>query len=221
MKDYDRGFWERRWSQAFREHGDRVAQRPPNVHLAAEVGALRPGRAFDAGCGHGSDALWLASRGWQVKAVDFAANALAHARSVAEAMGPNIAARVEWVEADLATWTPRRDEYDLVVCLYVHVAGSVEETVERLATGVTCGGTLLLVGHRPIDPATGAATAAVGQVQVSVEAALAVLDPDQWEIVVAADRQRPTPGTGVDAVIRARRRSATIQPFPHHGHLHG
>jgi hypothetical protein len=57
-----------------------------------------------------------------------------------------------------------------------------------------------------VDPATGAATAAAGQVQVSVEAALAALDPDRWEPVVAEERRRSPAGTGVDAVIRARRR---------------
>ena len=207
MNGYDREFWEARWSQALRERGDRIAQRPPNAHLAAEVGNLRPGRALDAGCGHGSNALWLAARGWDITAVDFATTALAFARSAAEAMGPDVAERIDWVEADLATWTPRRDEYDLVVSLYVHVAGSVEEMVQRMATSVARGGTLFLVGHRPIDPATGAATAAAGQVQVSVEAALAALDPDRWELVVADDRPRPTAGTGVEAVIKARRRS--------------
>ncbi len=127
MSEYDRNSWEERWSQALREHGDRIAQRSPNVHLTAEVGDLRSGRALDAGCGHGSDTLWLAARGWQVTAIDFAARALAYARSTAEAMGPNVAERIDWVEADLAIWTPQRGEYDLVVCLYVHVAGSVEE----------------------------------------------------------------------------------------------
>ncbi len=207
MSDYDRDFWEERWSQALREHGDRVAQRPPTAQLTAEVGDLRPGHALDAGCGHGSDTLWLAARGWQVTAVDFAATALAYARSTAEAEGPDVAERIDWVEADLASWTPQRDEYDLVVCLYVHVAGSVEEMIQRMAAAVVPGGTLFLVGHRPIDPATGAATAAAGQVQVSVEAALAALEPDRWELLVADDRPRPVAGTGVDAVIRARRRS--------------
>jgi 2-polyprenyl-3-methyl-5-hydroxy-6-metoxy-1,4-benzoquinol methylase len=206
MSDYDRNFWEERWSRALREHGDRVAERPPNAHLRTEVGDLPPGRALDAGCGHGSDTLWLAARGWQVTAVDFAATALAHARSTADAIGPDVAERIDWVEADLAAWTPQPDKYDLVVCLYVHVAGSVEEMVQRMATGTARGGTLFLVGHRPIDPATGAATAAAGQAQVSVEAALAALDPNRWELVVADDRPRPTAGTGVDAVIRARRR---------------
>lgn len=130
MSDYDREFWEERWSQALREHGDRVAQRPPSGHLTAEAGDLPPGRALDAGCGHGSDAVWLAARGWQVTAVDFAATALARARSTAEA---------------------RRGRAHL-------------------------------------------------------EAARAVLDPGRWELIVAEDRSRPTAGTGVDAVIRARRR---------------
>ena len=206
MGEYEQTFWEERWSQAVRQHGDRIARRPPSTHLTASVGDLLPGRALDAGCGHGSDTLWLAARGWQVTAVDFAATALAYAKSTAEAMGPNVAERIDWVEADLGTWTPQRAEYDLVVCLYVHVA-SVEEMVRRMATGVACGGTLILVGHRPIDPATGAPTAAAGQVQVSVEAALAVLDPDRWELVIAEDRPRPLTGSGVDAVIRARHRS--------------
>jgi SAM-dependent methyltransferase len=204
---FDRDFWEGRWSQALRERGDVVAKRPPNAHLTEAVGNLAPGVALDAGCGHGSDALWLAARGWQVTAVDFSETALAHARSTAEAMGADVAERVDWVEGDLGTWSPQPGHYDLVVCLYVHVAGSVEEMVQRMATGVAPGGTLFLVGHRPVDPATGSATAAAGQVQVSVEEAVAALDPARWEFVVAEDRPRAMAGTGVDAVICARRRS--------------
>ncbi len=202
MSEYDQNFWEERWAQALCEHGARVTQRPPNAHLTAEVGELLMR-------GSGSDTLWLAARGWQVTAVDFAATALAYARSTAEAMGPEIADRIDWIEADLETWTPAPYASDLVACLYVHAAGSIEELVQRLATGVARDGTLLLVGHRPIDPATGAATAAAGQVQVSVEAALAALDPDRWELLVAEDRPRPVVGSGVDAVIRARRRAWT------------
>ena len=208
MTDYDQDFWERRWAQALQEHGDRISQRPPNIHLTAEVGDLRPGRALDAGCGHGSDTLWLAARGWEVTAVDFAAAALAYGRSTAEAMGPDIAQRVEWVEADLGNWTPEPGRYDLVVSLYVHIAGAVEEMVQRMGTGVAPGGTLLLVGHRPIDPSTGAPTPAAGQVQVSVEEARAALDPQHWQVLVAEDRPRPQAGSGVDAVIRAGRRSS-------------
>jgi 2-polyprenyl-3-methyl-5-hydroxy-6-metoxy-1,4-benzoquinol methylase len=206
---YDRESWEQRWSEALREHGDRVADRPPNSHLRAALGGLRPGRALDAGCGHGAETLWLAERGWRVTAVDFSATALAHARSAAEAA--EVAERIDWVEGDLATWTPQSGHYDLVACLYVHVAGSVEEMVRRMAAGVAPGGTLFLVGHRPVDPATGAATAAAGQVQVAVDTAVAALDPGRWEVVLAEDRPRATAGTGVDAVMCARRASGPVR----------
>jgi SAM-dependent methyltransferase len=204
---YDRDFWEQLWARTLRERTDDVERRPPNAHLTREVSGLKPGRALDAGCGHGSDTLWLAAHGWQVTAVDFSAAALAHARSTAEAAGADVAGRVDWVEADLAAWTPPPGHFDLVVCLYVHVAGSVQEMVRRMGAGTAPGGTLLLVGHRPIDPATGAPTPAAGQQQVSVQATVAALDPHQWKVIVAEDRPRAAAGTGVDAVIRAQRLS--------------
>jgi len=203
---FDRGSWERRWSQALREGAHASAQRPPNAWLLAEAADLRPGLALDAGAGHGAETLWLAAQGWRVTAVDFSRIALDHALSRAKSLGADVAERIEWVEADLATWTPPPDHYDLVTCLYVHVAGSVTGMVRRLAAGVAPGGTLFLVGHRPVDPTTGAPTPAAGQVQVSVDTAVAALDPSRWEIVVAEDRPREAAGTGVDAVVRARAR---------------
>jgi SAM-dependent methyltransferase len=200
----DQDSWERRWTQALREHPDVVAGRPPNPHRVAATGGLRPGLALDAGCGHGAETLWLATHGWRVTAVDFAVTALDHARSSAEAIGADVAERVDWVQGDLASWVPPAGRFDLVTCLYVHMADAVDETVLRLASGVAPGGDLLLVGHRPVDPATGEATAAAGQVQVSVDTA-AVLEPSEWEILVAEDRPRAVAGTGVDAVVHARR----------------
>src|SRR6202171_2563407 len=155
---YDQSFWEQLWSKTWLEHANKVAQRPPNAHLVGEVVNLHPGRALDAGCGHGADTLWLAAHGWQVTAGDFSASALAHCRSMAEAVGADVSERIVWVEGDLATWTAQPGHFDLVVCLYVHVAGSVEEMVRRMASGGAPGGRLFMVGPRSIDPAAGRRT---------------------------------------------------------------
>ena len=200
---FDRDAWERRWEQALREHADVLASRPPNAYLVAEVRDLPPGRALDAGCGHGAEAIWLAASGWEVTAVDFSVTALAHGRSTARTVGADVAGRIDWVEGDLGVWAPEPRRFDLVSCLYVHVAGSVGEMVTRLASGVAPGGTLLLVGHLPVDPATGRPTPAAGQVQVTVPDAVDALDPREWRILVAEERARAAAGTGVDAVVRA------------------
>jgi SAM-dependent methyltransferase len=70
---FDRDFWEARWAQALREHRNAVANRPPNAHFVAEIADLVPGIALDAGCGNGSEAVWLAASGWRVTAVDVSA----------------------------------------------------------------------------------------------------------------------------------------------------
>jgi SAM-dependent methyltransferase len=204
---FDRDSWERRWSEALRAGAHAVARRPPNAYLLAEAAGLRPGSALDAGAGHGAETLWLAARGWRVTAVDFSATALGHARASAERLSADAAGRIDWIEADLVTWAPPPARYDLVICLHMHVAGSVAELVRRLAAGVAPGGTLLLVGHRPVDPETGAPTPAAGQVQICVEEAVAALHPARWEILIAEERTRQAAGTGVDAVVRATARA--------------
>lgn len=204
---FDHDYWDRLWAKTLREQAGKVALRAPNAHLQAELAALPPGRALDAGCGYGAETLWLAARGWHVDALDFSPTALAYGRDLAGRKGQAVARRIDWMEGDLGQWTPAAERYDLVVCLYVHVAGAVEALVRRLAAGVAPGGTLFMAGHRPIDLVTGAATVAASQVQVSVEVALAALDAVAWEILLAEERPRAIAGAGVDAVVRARRRS--------------
>jgi hypothetical protein len=77
----------------------------------------------------------------------------------------------------------------------------------RVARPQLRGPSTMMAMPEAVDPTTGAATAAAGQVQVSVESAVAALDPRRWELIVAQERPRPVAGTGVDAVIRARRLS--------------
>jgi len=72
--------------------------------------------------------------------------------------------------------------------------------------GVVPGGSLFLVGHLPVDPATGKPTPAAGQVQVSVDGALDGLGTSDWDIVLAEERRRAATGSGADAVVLAVRR---------------
>jgi SAM-dependent methyltransferase len=116
----------------------------PNRFVVEELAGLPPGRALDLGTGEGRNAIWLAERGWQVTAVDFAAVGLAKAAKLAEARG----ASVTWVEADLRDYRPSPAGYDLVLLAYIHLVSDEFETLlNTAATALAPGGTLLVIGH--------------------------------------------------------------------------
>ena len=187
---------------------DRVWSGRPNAVLAAEVVDLAPGRAVDLGCGEGGDAIWLAERGWQVTGVDFSETGLA--RAAAHAAERGVADRIEWRQADLRTWTPGGEQWDLVTSHFLHLLddGMLEAT-RQMAGAVAPGGTLLVVGHHPDDAHTGLRWSMPG-VLFTAEELSAALDPGLFDVHVEARRRDETRDDVshhvTDAVLRARRR---------------
>jgi SAM-dependent methyltransferase len=76
-----------------------------------ESGRLQPCRAVDLGCGSGANAVFLASRGFDVTGVDFAASALEKAARLAEAERVH----VDWVRDDLTHLSNLQSGFDLLV----------------------------------------------------------------------------------------------------------
>nr|WP_283137043.1 class I SAM-dependent methyltransferase [Rhizohabitans arisaemae] len=206
-EEFGKEYWEERHRGHLAGHGG-----GPNTQLVAEAADLTPGTALDAGCGRGADAVWLASRGWRVTAVDISGTALRHAREHAETLGPEVASRIDWVEADLAEWTPPENRFDLVSTHYVHPATSRAALFARLAAAVAPGGTLLVVGHHPSDPHAGGAHGPAPETCFTAEEVAAGLDPGRWDVAVAEARTRSVLGphghetTLHDAVLRSRKR---------------
>ena len=64
----------------------------PDRHLVelVEQGVIAPGRTLEVGCGTGTNAIWLASRGFEVHAVDVAPLAVAKAEAKRRAVGANV-----------------------------------------------------------------------------------------------------------------------------------
>lgn len=143
-------FWEDRYRSTRGDHG-RVWSGRVNPAVEREVAGLRPGTALDLACGEGGDALWLATQGWSVTAVDISATALAVGSAQAERAG--LADRVHWLQADLSTWQPT-GEFDLVTTAFLHSPVELprEEVLRRAAAAVTPGGSLLVVGHAAVPP---------------------------------------------------------------------
>ena len=200
---FERPAWEERYS------GDKVWSGRVNVQLAAEAPSLVPGRALDIGCGEGGDAIWLASQGWEVTAVDFADAALARTTKHAEEAG--VADRIETRRVDVRTFEPAGETWDLVTSHFFHLPdGGMPDVVRRLASAVAPGGTLLVVGHHPEDLATGLRHGHNTFMFTPEELLPAVPDGFVVEVCEARPRTQAHPHTGeeiavADSVLRIRR----------------
>jgi SAM-dependent methyltransferase len=185
----------------------------PNPNLVSETQGLTAGSALDAGAGEGADAIWLAERGWRVTAIDVSNVALQRAASHAAELGPEIADRIAWRQADLRSWDPTAEGFDLVVAHYLQLPAALRTDVfVRLAATVTPGGTLLIVGHHPSDLQTSVPRPPMPELFYTGDDIAALLDADGWEIVTndAPGRAATDPDgqqvTIHDTVFRATRR---------------
>ncbi|MFD8500598.1 class I SAM-dependent methyltransferase [Amycolatopsis sp. NPDC059657] len=134
----DQEFWDRLYNESERRWSGR-----PNGALRVEVEDMTPGKALDLGCGEGGDAIWLASKGWKVTAVDISPVALARA---AEAAGPD--SGIDWQQADPRVSPPPSRSFDLVSAQYFPVLHEEDHaTIRGLLDAVAPGGTLLVVSH--------------------------------------------------------------------------
>jgi SAM-dependent methyltransferase len=87
-----------------------------------------------------------------VTAVDVSPTVLDRARARAREADPEVAARIDWLQADLAKWSPDGAAYDLVSSQHVHLPAAAQpRLVPTLAAAVAPGGTLLVASHHASD----------------------------------------------------------------------
>ncbi len=198
----DSTFWDERYAGS-----ELIWTAQANRFLIAEAADLTPGRALDVACGEGRNAVWLAERGWEVTGVDFSPVALDKARKLAEARG----VQGHWIPADLATYTPPPQAFDLVLIFYLQLAAAQRTPiVRRLAEGVAPGGMLLLVAHHSSNLSHGFGGPQDPAVLYTAEDVVSDLegcglDTERAEIVRRPVQTPDGERVALDALVRARR----------------
>jgi SAM-dependent methyltransferase len=194
---FSEDFWDERYG------ADRVWSGAPNPQLVDRVAPLPPGRALDVGAGEGADAIWLAEQGWQVTALDISRVALDKAAAHAAERGVGDA--ISWQQVDLGSWGGDDGAYDLVSAQFMYLdQPALTQLYRRLGAAVAPGGTLLLVGHHPVDPRHGSHE--FPDVRWTPEDAATWLDADEWVTIdLATIRREGHLGTMHDGIVQARR----------------
>lgn len=179
---FGKDFWDERYGSE-----ERIWSGQPNAQLVDRVTAMAPGRALEVGAGEGADAIWLARRGWHVTALDVSQVALD--KAAAHAVAAGVGDRITWQRVDLGTWLGERPTYDLVSAQFMYLSQPALATLYRqLAAAVAPGGTLLLVGHHPVDERHGDHD--FPDVRWTPEEAASWLDPADWASIDVSTVQR-------------------------------
>ena len=196
------------WDRRYAAH-DQMWSGDPNATLVAEVADHHPGRALDVGCGEGADAIWLASQGWKVTAVDVSGVALERAEAAARAAGVTI----EWAQGDVLSDPPAADAYDLVSVHYPALHRRRDHALDALVGAVAPGGTLLVVGHAPdgADHDEHARAHGFDPPDYIQPDDIAACLGETWQIDIHETRPRAAGATGRsphthDTILKARRR---------------
>jgi len=200
MGEMDADTWDRRY-----EGTELLWSAQPNRFLVAEAQRLPPGRALDLACGEGRNAVWLAELGWEVTGVDFSPVAIGKAGQLAAARG----VAGEFAVADLLTYEPAEQAFDLVIAFYLQVPVAALNVILRRATAaVASGGTFLLVAHDRSNLEAGYGGPQDPNVLYSAEDVVAGLDG--LEVERAEPVRRPVETlegerVAIDALVRAHR----------------
>jgi SAM-dependent methyltransferase len=134
-----------RWNEKYRDDEEFELPEDPIPELARRVDSLPDGRALDVATGTGRNARFLASKGYDVDAVDVSDEALAQAERRARAASVD----VNWVRADIDEFAFETDAYDVVTVSYFAALDRLPDIKEALAPG----GVLVYEHHlRSSDP---------------------------------------------------------------------
>jgi SAM-dependent methyltransferase len=203
-------FTQETWDARYAE-SDRIWSGRPNPRLVEQAADLPPGDALDVGAGEGADAVWLATRGWRVTALDVSEVALG--RTAAHAAEAGVADRVSTLHHDLMTGAPLPGSFDLVSAQYLHPPlERFAEIFGLLGAAVRPGGVLLVVAHHPDDLATGLRSGhGHPELLFAPDKVVAALSADEWDVRVAEAQTRTVDGpdgpvTVTDTVVLAARR---------------
>jgi len=117
------------WNERFTEP-EPVYGTDPNVFLASQAERFRPnGQVLCLGEGEGRNAVWLASKGMHVTAVDYAEAAVERTRKLAQSRNVEVAT----VCADLSVYEMPAATYDGIVSIFVHLPEQLRQAVHRRA----------------------------------------------------------------------------------------
>jgi SAM-dependent methyltransferase len=133
-----RNFWDEKFSNQPNLYGN-----DPNLFFKEKLEEFQPGKLLLPGEGEGRNAIYAASKGWDVTAFDQSEIAKTHALAHAESLG----LKIDYHVCDANTFLPSLEEYDLLALIYFHLPPALSRPIyQKILKALKPGGTLVIEG---------------------------------------------------------------------------
>ncbi len=177
----------------------------PNATVEKYLTGVVPGTALDVGAGECRNAIWLATQGWTVTAVDFSRAGLDKGRKLAADRG----VEVTFVAEDVRTYEMREQVWDLVLISYLQIPNPDRlDVLTRAARAVRPDGLFMVVAHDRTNVTQGWGGPPDESVCYSVAETTSVLDGFDVQIAGVIEREVATdsgPRLALDTLVVAHR----------------
>lgn len=110
--------WNQRYSSEEYKYG-----KEPNQFLKAELSKTKPGRILFIGEGEGRNAVYAASVGWKVDAIDFSDEAKRKAMKLADKAG----VKINYDVIEFSNFQPESNLYDAIGIIFIHLDESLRK----------------------------------------------------------------------------------------------
>lgn len=135
------GFWNDRYASS-----DYVYGKAPNAFFKEQIGSVKPGSLFIPGAGEGRDAVYAATVGWQVMALDQSLEGKRKALQLAIEQDCSIGYEV----MDIQDYDYSAPRFDAIALIYFHLPAPLRETIyPKIADLLQPGGTIILEAFHP------------------------------------------------------------------------
>lgn len=128
--------WDERFASPEYIYGEK-----PNEFFKAELSKIQPGELLLPAEGEGRNAVYAASLGWSVTAVDYSREGMRKALQLAKKNGVGI----NYIISDLSAYFVDGPKFDAIGLVFAHFPSTIRTSLHRrLAASLRTGGTVIL-----------------------------------------------------------------------------
>lgn len=129
-------FWNKRYAEPEYAYG-----KEPNEYFKEVIDGLKPGKILLPGEGEGRNAVYAATKGWEVTAIDLSTEG----KNKADKLAKESNVKIKYIVSSFEEYSFIENEYDAIALIFIHLNPTDRERIHRtLIKSLKSEGTLII-----------------------------------------------------------------------------